>query len=46
MDDESGVKALVDWDSEISEFILDLNGEPYEDYMYLDSSFSLEASKG
>lgn len=39
------MKAVVDWDLEISEFILDLNGEPFENYMYLDSSFSLDTSE-
>ena len=44
-DKESGVKAVVDWELELQEFILDLNGEPFENYMYLDSAFSLEASE-
>ena len=41
-DEVSGVKAIVDWDTESSEFILDIDGEPFENLVYLDPSFSLE----
>lgn len=41
-DDVSGVKALLDWDRDLSEFILDIDGEPFENFVYLDPSFSLE----
>ena len=37
-DDVSGVKALLDWDEEIKEYVLDLNGEPFENLVYLDPS--------
>ena len=42
VDDVSGVKAFIDWDEEAEEFILDLNGEPFENLVFLDDSFSLE----
>ena len=41
-DEESGSKALVDWDSEKKAFILDVNGEPYECLPFLDTSFCLD----
>ena len=42
MDEEIGVKAVVDFDEETQEFLLDLNGECYEDLVYLDPSFTPE----
>ena len=45
VDEVSGVKASVDFDEDIQEFILDLNDEPFESYLFLDSSFSLESSE-
>ena len=41
-DEVSGVKALLDWDIEAKKFILDLDGEPYENHVFLDQSFTLE----
>lgn len=37
-DDDSGLKALVDWDEGILEYILDLNEEPFENLVYLEPS--------
>ena len=41
-DDVSGIKATVDFDEEAGEFIFDIDGEPWENYAFLDESFSLE----
>lgn len=37
-----GVKAIIDFDHQIDEYLVDINGEPYECLPYLDPSFSLE----
>ena len=41
-DEVSGVKATVDFDEEIGEFVYDINGEPFENHLFLDASFCLE----
>ena len=41
-DDVSGIKATVDFDDEKGEFTFDINGEPWENHVFLDSSFHLE----
>lgn len=41
-DEISGIKATVDFDDEIGEFVFDIDGEPFENLVYLDPSFSLE----
>ena len=44
-DDVSGIKATVDFDEELGEngeFVFDINGEPFENHLFLDSSFCLE----
>lgn len=41
-DTVSGVKTFVDWEDEIGQFVLDINGEPYENYAFLDSTFNLD----
>lgn len=38
----SGAKTLVDWDDEVEQFLLDINGEPFENHPYLDPTFSLD----
>ena len=47
-DDVSGIKATVDFDEEAGElgmFVFDINGEPFENHPFLDSSFSLDDTK-
>ena len=47
-DDVSGIKATVDFDEELGEsgeFTFDINGEPFENHLFLDSSFSLDDTK-
>ena len=47
-DEVSGIKATVDWDEkagESGEFVFDINGEPFENYPFLDSSFCLYDTK-
>ena len=44
-DDVSGIKATVDFDEEVGEFVFDINGEPFENYPFLDSSFCLDDTK-
>lgn len=39
MDEEINVKAAVDWCYDKNEFMLDINGEPLENHMYLDPNF-------
>ena len=41
-DEVSGIKATVDYDKEEGKFVFDINGQPSENYPFLDSSFSLE----
>ena len=41
-DDISGIKATVDFDEEVKEFVFDINGEPFENHPFLDSSFCLD----
>jgi len=41
-DEESGIKATVDVDEESGEFIFDMNGEPWENHVFLDESFALD----
>ena len=41
-DDVSGIKATVDFDLEVGQFVFDINGEPFENHPFLDSSFTLE----
>ena len=45
IDDESGIKATVDYDKEEGKFLFDINGQPSENYPFLDKSFSLESTK-
>lgn len=45
IDEELGVKALVDFDEEIHEFVLDINGEPFECHVYLDPSFNPDSKE-
>ena len=40
--EEIGVKAIIDLDIAIDEYLVDINGEPYECLPYLDPSFNLE----
>ena len=42
IDETIGVKALVDYDEEIKQFVLDLNGEPFEGLIYLNPNFDPE----
>lgn len=44
LDEVSGVKAYVDFDKEVKEFVFDIDGEPFENLLFLDSSFCLEDS--
>lgn len=44
-DEEIGVKALVDFDTDIKQYVLDLNGEPYEAHYFLDPSFNPESKE-
>ena len=44
-DEISGIKATVDFDEEVGEFVFDINGEPFENLPFLDSSFSLDDKK-
>ena len=39
-DQEIGVKAQVDYENEINEYVLDLNGEAYESLLYLSPTFN------
>ena len=39
-DEEIGVKALVGFNEEIKQFFADLDGKPYEGYLYLESDFN------
>lgn len=41
----SGKKATVDFDEEEVCFLLDIDGEPFESLVFLDSTFSLEDDK-
>ena len=41
-DAESGAKAKVNFDADVGEFVLDINDEPIENYLWLDPSFSLD----
>ena len=44
-DPESGKKGIVDFDDEEICFLLDLDGEPFESLVFLDSTFDLEDDK-
>ena len=39
-DEEIGVKAIVDWNFDISEFMLDINGKPFESHFYMAPNFN------
>ena len=41
-DDVSGIKAKVDFDEDVGEFFLEINDEPFENFPFLDASFSLD----
>ena len=41
----SGIKATVDFDEIVGEFVFDINEEPFENHLFLDSSFSLDDTK-
>ena len=41
-DDVSGIKATVDFDEEVGEFVFDINGEPWETHLFIDSSFDMD----
>ena len=41
-DDVSGIKAKVEFNEEVGQFTFDINEEPFENFPFLDASFSLD----
>ena len=40
IDEEIDVKAFVDWCDEINEFVLDINGQPFESHVYIEPNYN------
>ena len=44
-DEDIGVKAVIDWSTDSQEFVLDINGEPFEGYVYIEPDFDPDSLK-